>query len=74
MKPDDKLRDVKRRHAEHLLNQPGVCGVSVEKDENGKETLAIHLDTDDPAVRKALPTQIEGYPVKFVHSGPYQKY
>jgi hypothetical protein len=74
MKPDDKLRDVKRRYAEELLNRPGVCGVSVEGDETGHETLAIHLDTDDPEVRKALPTQIEGYPVKFVRSGPYQKY
>jgi hypothetical protein len=74
MKKEDQLREVKRRHAADLLNQPGVCGVNVETDERGQPVLAIHLDTDDPAVRQRLPSQIEGYPVKFVRSGPYQKY
>src|SRR5262249_13712201 len=74
MKSDDKLREVKRRHSARLLSQPGVCGVDIERDETGQDVLTVHLDTDDPQVRERLPDQIEGYPVKFVKSGPFRKY
>jgi hypothetical protein len=74
MKPDDKLREVKRRHSARLLSQPGVCGVAIERDEKGRDVLTVHLDTDDPLVRAQVPDQLEGYPVKVVKDGPYQKY
>jgi hypothetical protein len=74
MKPEEDIREVKRRHSRQLLSQPGVCGLDVETDKDGRPLFTIHLDSDDPAVRERLPTQIEGYPVKFVKSGPFTKY
>jgi hypothetical protein len=74
MSSEEEARAVKRRHSPQLLHQPGVCGVGVEKDEAGNYVIAIHLDTDDPAVRARLPQQIEGYPVKPVLSGPFRKF
>jgi hypothetical protein len=70
---EEEVGEVKRRHSPELLRQPGVCGVGVEKDEAGNYTIALHLESDDPNVRSRLPLQIEGYPVKFVLSGPFRK-
>ena len=74
MTPEEIIREVKRRHSRQLLSQPGVCGLDIETGADGQPLLTIHLDSDDPAVRERLPTQIEGYPVKLVKSGPFQKY
>jgi hypothetical protein len=68
-----EAREVKRRHSPQLLQQPGVCGVGVEKDEAGNYVIAIHLDTDDPQVRARLPQKLEGLAVRLVQSGPFHK-
>src|SRR5438552_482175 len=60
MPSEQEARDLKRRHAAHLLGQPGVCGVGVEKDESGGYVVAVHLDSDDPAVRQRLPHHLVG--------------
>ncbi len=70
----EEVRELKRRHSARLLRQPGVCGVGVEKDDAGEYVLTIHLETDDPEVRKRLPSTLEGQPIKFVHSGPFRKF
>jgi hypothetical protein len=74
MASEKEVRAVKNRHAPRLLSQPGVVGVGVEKDDTGDYVLTIHLDTDDPEVRKQLPDQIEGCRVRFVKSGPFRKF
>jgi hypothetical protein len=74
MASEEEARAVKQRHSPAILHQPGVCGVGVEKDEAGNYFIAIHLDTDDPAVRARLPQQVEGIPVKSVLSGPFRKF
>jgi hypothetical protein len=68
-----EAREVKRRHSPQLLQQPGVCGVGVEKDDTGNYVIAIHLDTDDPQVRAKLPQELEGLAVRLVRSGPFRK-
>ena len=73
MTREEEVRQIKRRHSADLLGRPGVCGVGVEKDETGELVLAIHLESDDPAVRASLPDQIEGHTVRFVVSGPFRK-
>ena len=73
MATEQEIREVKRRHSSHLLSQPGVSGVGIEKDEAGEYVLAVHLDTDDPEGRKRLPDEIEGHRVKYVQSGPFRK-
>lgn len=73
MATEYEVREVKRRYAPHLLKQPGVSGVGVEKDDAGDYVLTIHLDTEDPEVRKTLPDELEGHRVRYVHSGPFRK-
>ena len=69
----EELKQVKRRNSADLLRRPGVCGVDIEIDPLGEPVLTVHLETDDPSVRKSLPRSIEGQPVKYVHTGPFEK-
>jgi hypothetical protein len=69
----NELKAVKRRHAAALLRKTGVCGVAIDQDSDGTLVIAVHLESDDPGVREQLPTELEGHPVKFVHTGPIRK-
>lgn len=69
----DEIRALKKRHSAALLRKPGVCGVDIESTPSGEAVLTVHLDTNDDAVRKGLPDQIDGHAVRYVHTGPYEK-
>ena len=69
----DELRAVKRRHAAALLRKEGVCGVDIDEDADGGPVIAVHLEKDDPGIRRELPSELEGHPLKFVHTGPIRK-
>ncbi len=73
MASEQEVREIKRRHSVRLLQQPGVCGVGVEKDEKGNFVLAIHLDANQPGAGQNIPDSIEGCPIKRVNSGPFIK-
>lgn len=73
MATEREIREVKRRHSPQLLSRPGVCGVGVEKDESGDYVLAVHLNADNENAHAGLPQEIEGHPVKYIHSGPFRK-
>jgi len=68
---EGEVRAIKQRHSPQLLNQPGVCGVGVEKDETGNFFIALHVDTPDPAAHQHLPKMLDGAPVRIIHSGPF---
>lgn len=70
---EQEIRELKHRHSAHLLSQPGVSGVGVEKDDAGEYVLAVHLDSNDPEALKPLPDEIEGHRIKYVNSGPFRK-
>ena len=57
-----------------LLARPGVSGVGVETDGQGRPSLVVHLDSDRPDVRDGLPDQLEGYPVRYLVTGPFKAY
>jgi hypothetical protein len=38
-----------------------------------RHSLRLLQQPDDPAVQAGLPTEIEGCPVRFIHSGPFRK-
>jgi hypothetical protein len=69
----EQLLAVKRRHSPELMRQDGVCGLDVETDAQGASVIAVHVDTDDPKVLERLPSDIEGHPIKVVHTGPIRK-
>jgi hypothetical protein len=73
MLSEQKANEIKDRYALHLLNQPGVSGVGVEKDEGGGYLIVVHLNSHDPKIRQNLPQELEGHPVKFIKSGPFYK-
>jgi hypothetical protein len=74
MLTEQEAHDVQRRHSTELLSKPGVSGVGVEKDEAGQFVIVVYVDTDHPTVQKHLPKEIEGFPVKFVFSGPFRQF
>jgi hypothetical protein len=57
-----------------FFNIPGVVGVGVEREANGQFVLMVHVDTDDPGVLSRLPDQVEGYPVRVIRTGRYEKF
>ena len=69
----DELKAVKRRHAAELLRTEGVSGVDIDEDAAGEPIIAVHLESNDPEVRARLPHDLEGHPLKFIHTGPIRK-
>ena len=69
---EDEVRAIKQRHSPQLLQQPGVSGVGIQKDETGEFFIALHVDVNDPAVHARLPTSLEGAPVRLILSGPFR--
>jgi hypothetical protein len=72
MTDEETIREVKRRHSPDLMRRPGVCGVGVERDEHGRPALTVHLESDDPELRRDLPDAIEGYEVRYQVTGPFR--
>jgi hypothetical protein len=73
MVSEQQARGIKRRYAAQLLQQTGVCGVGVEKGDDGNFVLAVHLDASQPNANAAIPDSIEGCPVRRILSGPFVK-
>jgi hypothetical protein len=73
MPSEQEVVEIKRRHSAQLLQQPGVCGVGVEKDKAGNFYIAVHLDATSPRAGENVPQSIEGAPVKRIRSGPFVK-
>ncbi|HEX8178524.1 MAG TPA: hypothetical protein VF525_03170 [Pyrinomonadaceae bacterium] len=73
MATEQEIREVKRRHSERLRSLPGVSGVGIERDAQGNYVLAVHLDDPTVQQQQQLPDELEGHPVKYIHSGPFRK-
>jgi hypothetical protein len=73
MASEQQVKEIKRKHSAWMLQQPGVCGVGVERDEGGEFVLAVHLDPSLANAGVTIPDSIEGCPVRRVSSGPFTK-
>jgi hypothetical protein len=73
MTTEKQATEVKQRHGLNLLAKAGVSGVGVEREPSGEYVLAVHLDSDAPAVEREIPDILDGVPVKRVVSGPFRK-
>ena len=67
-----RLREVKSRHSRDLLSRPGVSGVGVELDDQGRPGLVVHLDSDQPDAREGLPDKLEGHTIRYLVTGPFR--
>jgi hypothetical protein len=73
MATEEEIRALKRQYSARLLSHPGVAGVGVEREEDGDYFLAIHLTSNDPAVRRELPAELDRHAVKYLVSGQFRK-
>jgi hypothetical protein len=73
MATEEEARLAKQRNSPRLLEYPGVSGVSVQKDEEGNYFIALLLSTSDEASISAFPTEVDGCPVRLVHTGSFRK-
>ena len=73
MPSEQEVVEIKRRHSAQLLQQPGVCGAGVEKDDAGNFYLAVHLDATNSRAGENVLDSIEGASVKRIRSGPFVK-
>lgn len=69
----EEARQVKQKHALALLKTPGVCGVDVQRNEAGDGVICVHLDDDQGPAAYAWPAQLEGVPIEYLRTGPFQK-
>ncbi len=68
-----RLEEIQARHEDELLSLPGVQGLGIGLDENGRD-LAFYVDvTEETAeLERALPKQIEGVPIRLVKMGEFK--
>jgi hypothetical protein len=74
MPTEDEVKQVKRKYSADLLKEPGVCGVGVEKNENGEYILAVHLDSAVPNAGTTIPDSLDGSPIRKDFGGPFTKF
>lgn len=58
------IQDVKAKHEHELMAKTGVVSVGIGKDADGNPVIIVGLDRERPDTVQALPTDLEGYPVR----------
>ncbi|MGH3127765.1 MAG: fibronectin type III domain-containing protein [Gaiellaceae bacterium] len=67
----DKAIAAKQKHAERMLDMPGVAGIAVALNKAGKPIIRIYRERDDVA---DLPDELEGVAVESVTTGVIEPY
>jgi hypothetical protein len=62
------IREVKARHEGRLLGVDSVQGVGIGE-ERGRPVITVYVAGPTEALRRAIPPELEGYPVRVVVSG-----
>ena len=68
--PQSDLKQVMEAHAGRLMAIPGVVGVALGELDDGTPCIQILVARLTAALRRKLPTRLEGHPVALVESGP----
>jgi len=64
------IQEVKAKHAERLLDMPGVVSVGIGKNPDGQFVIIVGLDGPRPKTVEQLPMVLEDYPVRVEIIGP----
>jgi len=67
-------KSVRDRHEDELKHVPGVVGTGIGADDNGHAEIQVYVDKLTPQAQAALPTEVEGTPVKAVETGAFVAY
>jgi hypothetical protein len=65
------IGEVKDRHEEELLSIPGVVGVGISS-RDGEPVLVVYLESDSPALKASIPTELEGFQIVNEVTGPIE--
>src|SRR5215475_12684157 len=65
----DKAIAAKEKHAQKMLDKPGVAGIGVTLNKQGKPVIEIYKEKDDVP---DLPADLDGVPVESVTTGILQ--
>jgi hypothetical protein len=65
------IHETKAAHTEALIAIPGVVGVAVGKS-GDRPCIRVYLERDTPALRKLVPSELNGHPVEIVVTGPFK--
>lgn len=69
-KSESPIAEVKKQHEMQLLGIKGVEGVGIGED-SGNEYLIVYVSDTSDALKKQIPTQLNGYPVKIKFTGEF---
>jgi hypothetical protein len=64
------IQEIKAKHSDRLLAMPGVVSVGIGRNPDGTAVIVVGLDGPRPDTVKALPKELEGYPVRVQVIGP----
>ncbi len=64
------IQEVKAKHSDELMAQPGVVSVGIGKDAEGNPAIIVGLDRARPETEAEIPDSLEGYPVVTRVIGP----
>ena len=67
-------KSVRDRHEDELKSVAGVVGTGIGADDNGQPEIQVYVDKLTPQAQAALPTEVEGTPVKAVETGAFVAY
>jgi hypothetical protein len=67
-------KSVRDRHEDELKSVPGVVGTGIGADDRGQPEIQVYFEKLTPQAQAALPTEVEGTPVKAVETGAFVAY
>lgn len=67
--PSSEITQVMDAHVDELMAISGVVGVAVGALDDGTPCILVLVEKSSAGIRKSVPREIEGYPVKIVVSG-----
>jgi hypothetical protein len=63
------ITDVLAAHTPELMKIPGVVGTAESRLGDGRPCVLVMVATLTPELKRALPRELEGYPVKIQETG-----
>jgi hypothetical protein len=67
-------KSVRDRHEDELKRVPGVVGTGIGADDSGQAEIQVYVEKLTPQAQAAIPTEVEGTPVKAVETGAFVAY
>ena len=63
------INEVMKQHTTHLMSIDGVVGVGIGELESSQSCITVMVIKEDEKLKKKIPMELNGYPVKIHVSG-----